>query len=101
MKEPRFYRNICYEVMVLFAFMQRALPVNRRVHRKGSLHECEQNHHLIANIAVEPWFFHLLRTTSRDLRRSHEPPQTVAATVNLFWRIATEIYNLGEFQSLL
>jgi len=23
------------------------------------------------------------------------------ATVNLFWRIATEIYNLGEFQSLL
>src|SRR6266566_3089901 len=52
---------------------------NRRVHRKGSLHECEQNHHLIANIAVEPWFFHLLRTTSRDLRRSHEPPQTVVA----------------------
>src|SRR2546429_8701207 len=24
-----------------------------------------------------------------------------AFTVNLFWRIATEIYNLGEFQSLL
>jgi len=31
MKEPRFYRNICYEVMVLFAFMQRALPVNPTV----------------------------------------------------------------------
>src|SRR5207302_2041759 len=29
-------------------------------------------------------------------REEHE-----SLTVNLFWRIATEIYNLGEFQSLL
>src|SRR5436309_4404234 len=27
--------------------------------------------------------------------------RTGRSTVNLFWRIATEIYNLGEFQSLL
>jgi len=25
----------------------------------------------------------------------------MGGTVNLFWRIATEIYSLGEFQSLL
>jgi len=37
------------------------------------------------------------------LRDRQQPAQgfAVAGTVNLFWRIATEIYSLGEFQSLL
>src|SRR5438270_8254847 len=36
-------------------------------------------------------------------RAVRQPVQRTArtATVNLFWRIATEIYSLGEFQSLL
>src|SRR6184192_1141831 len=54
-----------------------------------------------------------LREVSRQPAASTEslqrPPQKAAATtpnslihtVNLFWRIATEIYSLGEFQSLL